>query len=141
MKIKKLHKFNIRIYYEDTDAGGIVYHSKYLNFAERARTEFLRKSKLDQFMIEKKYGLIFVVKNLNINYKSFACLDDNLLIVTCISKLNKVKVVFSQFIYKNVKLLAKLEVVCCCLNKNRRVARINNQIYDRLKKYRGEANE
>ena len=141
MSLKKYHNFKVRIYYEDTDSGGIVYHSKYLNFAERARTEFLRKSKLDQFMIEKKYGLIFVVKNLNINYKSFACLDDNLLIVTCISKLNKVKVVFSQFIYKNEKLLAKLEVVCCCLNKNRRVARINNQIYDRLKKYRGEANE
>ena len=63
MKIEKFHKINIRIYYEDTDAGGIVYHSKYLNFAERARTEFLRKCNLNQFMIKQKYGLIFVVNN------------------------------------------------------------------------------
>ena len=66
MKLKKYHQLNIRIYFEDTDSGGIVYHSKYLNFAERARTELLRKIKLDQSIIEKKYGLIFVVKKLNI---------------------------------------------------------------------------
>ena len=67
MKLKKkYHQLNIRIYFEDTDYGGIVYHSKYLNFAERARTELLRKINLDQSIIEKKYGLIFVVKKLNI---------------------------------------------------------------------------
>ena len=141
MEIKKYHKTNIRIYYEDTDAGGIVYHSKYLNFAERARTEFLRKCRLNQFMIKQKYGLIFIVSKLSINYKSFACLDDKLLIKTYISKLNKVKVVFTQLIYKNKNLIAKLEVVCCCLNNNRKVARINDQIYDSLIKQEGQAYE
>ena len=48
-------KINIRIYYEDTDAGGIVYHSKYLNFAERARAEFLRNLSLEQTIIKEKY--------------------------------------------------------------------------------------
>ena len=52
----------IRIYYEDTDSGGIVYHSKYLNFAERGRTEFLRKRNLEQNEIRKKYELIFCGK-------------------------------------------------------------------------------
>ena len=98
MKFKKCHELNIRIYFEDTDSGGIVYHSKYLNFAERARTEFLRKVNLHQSIIEKKYGLIFVVKNLNIQYISYACLDDCLVVKTKILELNKAKVVFSQLI-------------------------------------------
>ena len=92
MKLKKDHQLNIRIYFEDTDSGGIVYHSKYLNFAERARTELLRKMNLDQSIIEKKYGLIFVVRKLNIHYISTASLDDSLVVKTKILELNKAKV-------------------------------------------------
>ena len=139
--MKKNHHFDIRVYYEDTDSEGIVYHSKYLNFAERARTELLRENNLVQSNIEKKYGLIFVVKSLNIDYLDLACLDDFLNIQTCISKLNKVKVIFSQFIYKKKVLIAKLDVSVCCLNKNRKVARMHNQIYDSLKKQEREYNE
>ena len=113
MKFKNCHELNIRIYFEDTDSGGIVYHSKYLNFAERARTEFLRKVNLNQSIIEKKYGLIFVVKNLNIQYISYACLDDCLVVKTKILELNKAKVVFSQLIYKNKVLISKLEATIC----------------------------
>ena len=138
MNLKKYSCLNIRIYYEDTDAGGIIYHSKYLNFAERARAEFLREHSLDQSTIEKKYGLVFVVKNLNIDYVSFACLDDLLIVKTYISKINKVKIIFSQFIYKSKKLIAKLNVTVCCLNKYRKVARMNNQIYATLNKQERE---
>ena len=60
MDLKKEHHLSVRVYYEDTDAEGIVYHSKYLNFAERARTEFLRSYNLDQSTIEKKYVIRFV---------------------------------------------------------------------------------
>ena len=132
MKLKKYHQLNIRIYFEDTDSGGIVYHSKYLNFAERARTELLRKINLDQSIIEKKYGLIFVVKKLSIHYISTASLDDSLVVKTKILELNKAKVIFSQLIYKNKILISKLEVTVCCLNKNRKITRMNNQIYDIL---------
>ena len=132
MKLKKYHQLNIRIYFEDTDSGGIVYHSKYLNFAERARTELLRKINIDQSIIEKKYGLIFVVKKLNINYISTASLDDSLVVKTKILELNKAKVIFSQLIYKNKILISKLEVTVCCLNKNRKITRMNNKIYDIL---------
>ena len=138
MDLKKVHHLNIRVYYEDTDAEGIVYHSKYLNFAERARTEFLRSYNLDQSTIEKKYGQIFVVKLINIDYLSIACLDDYLCIKTKISKLNKVKMIFSQLIYKSKNLVAKLEVTVCCLDKNRKVARMKNQIYATLNKQERE---
>ena len=58
----------LKIYYEDTDASGIVYHSKYLNFAERGRTEFLKKFNFTNTNIMDTYGIRFVVKKLNINY-------------------------------------------------------------------------
>ena len=132
MKLKKDHQLNIRIYFEDTDSGGIVYHSKYLNFAERARTELLRKINLDQSIIEKKYGIIFVVKKLSIHYISTASLDDSLVVKTKILELNKAKVIFAQLIYKNKILISKLEVTVCCLNKKRKIARMNNHIYDIL---------
>ena len=132
MKLKKYHQLNIRIYFEDTDSGGIVYHSKYLNFAERARTELLRKINLDQSIIEKKYGIIFVVKKLSIHYISTASLDDSLVVKTKILELNKAKVIFAQLIYKNKILISKLEVTVCCLNKNRKITRMNNKIYDIL---------
>ena len=96
-KISKLNKkfekrpfeIQVRVYYEDTDSGGIIYHSKYLNFAERARTEFLRNKKLEQKILQERYGILFIVKSLDINYLNIAFLDDFLIIKTKISKLTK----------------------------------------------------
>ena len=99
---------------------------------ERARTELLRKINLDQSIIEKKYGIIFVVKKLSIHYISTASLDDSLVVKTKILELNKAKVIFSLLIYKNKILISKLEVTVCCLNKNRKITRMNNKIYDIL---------
>ena len=133
MSIKKNNQIKIRVYYEDTDAGGIVYHSKYLNFAERARTEFLRKINLEQQVIKEKYGTIFVVKSLNIDYLNFARLDDLLLIKTNICNLNKAKVNFQQLIYKEESIIAKLKVTVCCINNNRKISRMNDKMYATLK--------
>ena len=68
MLYQKQDKFIVRVYFEDTDAGGIIYHSQYLNFAERARTEFLRQRNLEQSNLKKSFGMSFVVK---INYRLF----------------------------------------------------------------------
>ena len=133
MFIEKQNEIKIRVYYEDTDAGGIVYHSRYLNFAERARTEFLRKINLEQQVIKEKYGTIFVVKSLNIDYLNFARLDDLLLIKTNICNLNKAKVNFQQLIYKEESIIAKLKVTVCCINNNRKISRMNDKMYATLK--------
>jgi len=134
MSVKNQNQIKVRVYYEDTDSGGIVYHSKYLNFAERGRTEFLRKRKLEQQTIKKKFGIVFVVKSLNIDYLSFACLDDLLVIKTVICDLNKAKVNFQQFISKKKLIIAKIKVTVCCINKNRKISRMNDKMYDTLKK-------
>ena len=133
MNIGNEYATKFRIYYEDTDSGGIVYHSKYLNFAERARTEFLRTKKLEQHIIKKKYGIIFIVKSLKIDYLNYALLDDIIIIKTKINEINKAKVDFQHLIFKNKIHLAKVYVRVCCINKNKKICRMNNEIYDILK--------
>ena len=134
MSVKNQNQIKVRVYYEDTDSGGIVYHSKYLNFAERGRTEFLRRKNLEQQIIKEKFGMVFVVKSLNIHYLSFACLDDLLVIKTVICELNKAKVNFQQFISKKKLIIAKIKVTVCCIDKNRKISRMNDKMYDTLKK-------
>ena len=126
--------FKVRIYYEDTDSGGIVYHSKYLNFAERGRTEYLRKRNLEQNEIRKEYEIIFVVKALKIDYLGAAYLDDIIVVKTEICQLNKAKVIFEQAIMKEKIILAKIKATVVCINKNRKICRMNDKIYDTLKK-------
>ena len=103
--------YPIRIYYEDTDAGGIVYYANYLKFAERTRTEFIRSlgcSQVEDLQSEDKCG--FVVRHVDIEYKKPAILDDAL-VVTC--KLVEAKgagATMQQEIYRGDELLVKMEI-------------------------------
>lgn len=107
---------NARVYYEDTDAGGIVYYANYLKFCERARTEWLRGMNMSQSqMLEQHMG--FVIKNIKGNYVSSAKLDD-LLTITCIP--TKVKhaslVIYQQVFNQNNELLFEFECSIAFLN-------------------------
>ena len=70
------HRFPVRVYYEDTDAAGIVYHSRYLNFAERARTEMLRLSGLEQSDLRESHGVVFAVLDCRVRFIGPARFDD-----------------------------------------------------------------
>ena len=99
------HNFVLRIYYEDTDAGGIVFYANYLKFAERARTEWLRTLGITQSnLLNQRVG--FVVKNVTMNNIASAKLDDQLTVISSISLIKKASVAFSQEIYdqNNIKL-------------------------------------
>jgi len=72
--------WQVRVYFEDTDAGGVVYHSRYLNFFERARTEMLRAMGVSQSELREKHGLIWVVLEVNAKFRKAAQLDDELLV-------------------------------------------------------------
>jgi len=72
--------WQVRVYFEDTDAGGVVYHARYLHFFERARTEMLRDMGMSQTDLREKYGLIWVVLEISVKYKKAARLDDELLV-------------------------------------------------------------
>jgi acyl-CoA thioester hydrolase len=77
-----LHRYPVRVYFEDTDAGGVVYHANYLRFAERARTEALRAMGLPHSEMMLRHGMIFVVRRVELDYQRPARLDDALVIET-----------------------------------------------------------
>ena len=79
---KEPYVLPLRVYFEDTDAGGVVYHARYLNFFERARTEMLREQGVSQTELKETHGLIWVVLDLQVAFRQAARLDDELL-VTC----------------------------------------------------------
>lgn len=106
----KIFSFPIRIYYEDTDAGGIVYYANYLKYAERARTEFLRHLGINQEEMLKNQGQGFVVRNCNISYKSPAKLDDALNITCKITELKGVSLKMEQKLYKNDTVICEIEI-------------------------------
>ncbi len=91
--------FPIRVYYEDTDAGGVVYHANYLNFFERARTEFLRQYNFSQQELFAK-SIAFVVRRIEIDYRFPARLDDLLSVETTISEVKKASIIFKQNLWK-----------------------------------------
>ena len=111
-------KWDVRIYFEDTDSGGVVYHSNYLKFMERARTEWLRSLNLNQAELKKKDKIMFVVAKVDINYIKPARFNDQLTIETIVDKIGASKVNLTQDIYNNSDLCTSAKVNIACLNSN-----------------------
>jgi len=107
--------FNLRIYYEDTDAAGIVYYANYLKFMERARAEYLRSVNFNQANL-KKDGYIFVVHSCSVRYLAPAKLDDELNICSKITKLKKTSMLFAQTIMREDNNITTGEFTIACLN-------------------------
>lgn len=94
------HSLPIRVYYEDTDAGGVVYHANFLKFAERGRTEFLRHIGFENNSLKKDKGIIFVVRHMTIDYLKPAFLDDSLTLKTTIQTLKNTSFTMRQTVYR-----------------------------------------
>ena len=109
-------KWSVRIYFEDTDSGGVVYHSNYLNFMERARTEWLRSLHLNQADLKKKDKIMFVVANVNIDYKKAARFNDELDIKTSLDKIGASRIDLTQNIMKNSDLYTSARVSIACIH-------------------------
>lgn len=108
------YQFPVRVYYEDTDAGGIVYHSNYLNFCERARTEYLRHLGIEQDTY-LEHNIAFVVKSMEIDFKTAAKFNDELVVNTKVINSKRASVEFSQIIMnklQQVVFTAKVKVAC-----------------------------
>jgi acyl-CoA thioester hydrolase len=96
--MKNAFVMSVRVYYEDTDAGGVVYHANYLNFFERARTEMLRELGFEQNQLRDDYGIIFAVRAMQIDYLRPARFNDLLHVSATIVELKKASLVFEQTI-------------------------------------------
>lgn len=107
----------VRVYYEDTDLGGIVYHANYLKFMERGRTEWLRALGFDQSRLKSELNMIFVVRSLQVDYEKPALFDDKLEIVTRVAAQRRASLVFHQTIQRAepervVLIEAQVKVAC-----------------------------
>jgi acyl-CoA thioester hydrolase len=105
----------VRVYYEDTDAGGIVYHARYLQFLERARTEWLRNLGFNQSEL-KQEGVVFVVRDMQINWQSPALLDEALQVNVQVHKVKKASFIMTQQILLGNEQKLKASVTIACLN-------------------------
>jgi acyl-CoA thioester hydrolase len=119
-KILIIHDFPVRIYYDDTDAGGVVYYANYLKFAERARTEFMRSLGFENSKIRQDFGIIIVVKSVEADYLSPARLDDVLTIQTRLLSLKNTSFVMEQKAIKNEACIFKMTIVLVCVNEEGR---------------------
>ena len=106
----------IRVYYEDTDSGGVVYHSNYLNFMERARTEWLRQLGFEQTYLKDTLNIIFVVHSMQIAFKKPAKFNDMLTITCELHKVGHSSFEFLQKIIFNQQTLAEAQVKLACVN-------------------------
>ena len=113
------HVFFVRVYYEDTDAGGVVYHSNYLRFAERARTEFLREAGIDHITLMAENGLMFAVRRCEAEYVKPAQLDDALEIRTRCLEATGASFWLEQLVQRAGETLGGDEAAAC-LPKGRR---------------------
>ncbi len=106
----------IRVYYEDTDSGGVVYHSNYLNFMERARTEWLRQLGFEQTYLKDTLNIIFVVHSMQIAFKKSAKFNDMLTVISELHKVGHSSFEFLQKITVNQQALVEAQVKLACVN-------------------------
>lgn len=113
-----LSKMDIRVYYEDTDAGGVMYYANYLKFFERGRTEWLRRLGVNQSELAAKEHRIFVIKKVEIQYRKPARLDDLLAIHSQITRLGRASIHFDQSALRNGELLCESSIQVGCVDAN-----------------------
>ncbi|HEY0420588.1 MAG TPA: tol-pal system-associated acyl-CoA thioesterase [Acetobacteraceae bacterium] len=109
------HRYALRVYYEDTDAGGVVYHANYLRFAERARTEALRELGVPHSEMVSQHGLFFMVRRVKVDYLAPARLDDALLVLTETLAVRAATAQVRQTVSRGEAKLVVLEVELVCI--------------------------
>jgi acyl-CoA thioester hydrolase len=122
MKVNAVNnEFNlqVRVYYEDTDAGGVVYHTNYLKFMERARTEWLRHAGFEQDILIDEKEILFAVRKISIDYNKPALFNDLLNIKTRIIEQRKVSFIFEQLVFNQAEeMICNAEIKIVCIDSN-----------------------
>jgi len=122
------HETEVRVYYEDTDSGGIVYYANYLKFAERGRTEYLRAIGHDHRTVAKEHGVGFVVRRCEVDYIKPAMLDDLLTVETTVTNVSGARFSMSQRVLKNAMILCEVSVNLGCVDGAGRPSRLPSDL-------------
>ena len=134
----KTFSHNIKIYYEDTDSGGVVYYANYLKYFERARTEALLTIGLSNLKIKDEFNSLIIVKSCNIEYKKSAYLEDNLTIKSLISSISKTSFVMDQSIYKDDLLIVDAKIHLVFVNEKGKPVKIPGLILEKFENYKSD---
>ncbi|MGA8146678.1 MAG: tol-pal system-associated acyl-CoA thioesterase [Gallionellaceae bacterium] len=111
-----VYSLPIRVYFQDTDAGGVVYHASYVNFLERARTEWLReRCGYSNAGLMKEFGMVFVVRSLKLDYLRPALLDDLLAVSAEVKDIGRTRVTLDQLVMRGDEVLVEAEVHLVCV--------------------------
>jgi acyl-CoA thioester hydrolase len=129
----KTFRFPLRVYYEDTDAAGVVYYANYLKFMERARTEWLSSLGFDLAVIERAHGIVFVVHRVEIEFHKPAQLSDRLDVTLSLVELGRARLVADQAVDRAAETLTEARVTLACLDPSTwRPARIPAPVRARM---------
>ena len=126
---------NVKVYYEDTDAGGVVYYANYLRYLERARTEALSTIGLSNLQIKDKFGSQIIVKSCNIEYKKSAKLEDELKIRSFIKSVTKTSFYMNQIITNGETIIVEAQVHLVFVNEKGKPVKVPDIIFDNFKPY------
>jgi acyl-CoA thioester hydrolase len=125
----------IKVYYEDTDSGGVVYYANYLKFLERARTEALFSIGFSNKKIKDKFNSLIIVKSCNIEYKKSAYLEDELTIRSFVKSITKTSFFMNQIISKENEIIVEAKIHLVFINKEGKPVKIPEDIYSKFKPY------
>ncbi len=127
----------VRVYYEDTDHGGVVYYANYLKFMERARSEFLRSAGLELDTIEKKLGVMFAVTEANLLYHTPARFNELLTVESKLTQMKGARITFEQKIYRESDhlLLTSGDIRLACITRDGKVNRIPAPVVNALQNH------
>ena len=125
----------LKVYYEDTDSGGVVYYANYLKFLERARTEALFSIGFSNKKILKDFNSLIIVKSCNIEYKKSANLEDELTIRSFVKSITKTSFFMNQIITKNEDIIVEAKIHLVFVNKQGKPVKIPEDIYSKFKPY------
>ena len=125
----------LKIYYEDTDSGGVVYYANYLKFLERARTEALFSIGFSNKKVKDTYNSLIIVKSCNIEYRKPAHLEDELTIRSFVKSITKTSFFMNQIITKDKEVIIEAQVHLVFVNNEGKPVKIPNEIFSKFKPY------
>ena len=126
---------NVKVYYEDTDSGGVVYYANYLKFLERARTEALSSIGYSNKKVKEDFEALIIVKACNIEYKKSAHLEDELTVRSFVKSITKTSFFMNQIITKGEEIIAEAQVHLVFINIDGKPVKIPDDIYSKFKPY------
>ena len=130
----KKFSFKVKVYYEDTDAGGVVYYANYLKFLERARSEVIYSLGYTNTSILERFGILLIVKSCNIEYKKPARFEDSLEIISEIKSFTKTSFLMKQNILKNNELISDADVHLVSVDKKGKPSKIPEELKKKIRK-------